>query len=82
MRLSQYNFSHSRRGVCVIINNRVFNKLLTGQDERIGTDVDADNLQSCFKMLGFDVRRLNDVTTTDMSIEMRKGKKYQSLFMR
>lgn len=36
--------------------------------------VDASNLESVFTMLGFDVIRYDDLTTLDLSINMRQRK--------
>ena len=72
LRLKEYNFNHDRRGVCLIINNKTF-RASTGQSDRVGSDVDADNIYSTFAQLGFETRRYDDLTATDLSLTMRKG---------
>ncbi|XP_037287900.2 caspase-3 [Rhipicephalus microplus] len=57
----EYNMSHKRRGKCVIFNNRNF-EIHTKLSERRGTDMDAENLRSCFRHLGFET-----VVYTDLS---------------
>jgi Caspase domain len=71
--LDKYSCSNKRRGRCIIINNHHFNKQLTRQNDRDGTDVDAAAVQKVFKSLGFDVTRYDDLTVTDMSINLREG---------
>jgi hypothetical protein len=70
----KYSCSNKRRGRCIIINNHHFNKMLTRQNDRTGTDVDATAVQNVFKSLGFNVTRYDDLTVTDMSINLREGK--------
>lgn len=71
--LDEYNFSHERRGLCLIINNHHFNKQLTNQNDREGTEVDAAICESTFMRLGFDVTRRDDLTVTEMSIAVRQA---------
>ena len=73
LELDRYSCSHARRGRCVIINNHHFNQLLTGQSDRIGTEVDAAAAESLFVSLGFEVMCFNDLTINDMSINLREG---------
>ena len=68
-----YRMNRPKIGVCVIINNRYFDKT-TGMDERSGTDVDADNLKHLFTTLGFDVRPESNKKTTDMLRIVNSGK--------
>jgi len=72
LRPEMYKFTHRRRGRAVILNNRHFNQTLTGQRERDGTDVDASALESLFMMMGFEVTRYDNLTTLDMSVNMRE----------
>lgn len=72
LQLDSYSNKHPRLGLCVIVNNKTFNKQLTGQSNRDGTDVDAKALENVFMHLGFDVRRYNDLSRTDMSINLRE----------
>ena len=60
-----YNMTYPKRGMAVIINNRVFDRR-TQMGERTGTDVDAANLYQVFKKLGFEVHMFNNQKTTDM----------------
>jgi len=70
--LDEYNFQHERRGHCLIINNRYFDQS-TGQNEREGTDSDAEKMENVFMRLGFDVERVDNATSLDMSMKMRQG---------
>lgn len=74
LQLQTYRFNHKRRGKAIIINNRNFDQRLTGQMEREGTDVDASSLESTFLRLGLDVIRYDNLTTLDMSMNLREGK--------
>jgi len=69
--LERYNFRFPRRGRCIIVNNHHFNQRLTKQQDRDGTEVDATAVESLFVSLGFDVMRYDDLTVTDMSINLR-----------
>ncbi|XP_008325954.1 caspase-3b isoform X3 [Cynoglossus semilaevis] len=60
-----YRMDYPRMGVCVIINNKNFNKN-TGMDVRDGTDVDAALAMKTFSSLGYDVRVANDQTVEQM----------------
>uniref|UniRef100_A0A224YTZ3 Caspase n=1 Tax=Rhipicephalus zambeziensis TaxID=60191 RepID=A0A224YTZ3_9ACAR len=60
----EYNMSHLRRGKCVIFNYKRFG-LHTKLKERKGTDLDANNLQSCFRGLGFETVTYNDLSCKD-----------------
>ena len=68
-----YRMNHHKIGVCVIINNRYFDKT-TGMSDRSGTDVDAANLYQLFMGLGFDVRLEQNKNTTDMLRILSRGK--------
>ncbi|MRC57027.1 hypothetical protein GH877_30755, partial [Bacillus thuringiensis] len=70
LQLESYSNKHPCLGLCIIINNKTFNKLLTGQSNRDGTDVDAKALENVFMHLGFDVRRYDDLDRTDLSITL------------
>ena len=67
-----YNMCHARRGMALIINNKNFLPQ-TEMGPRKGTDVDAENLERTFEGLGFTVRRCDDMTCAQMSMEMKKG---------
>lgn len=69
----EYDFTHPNRGRCIIINNRNFNRTLTGQLDRDGTDIDAEACESTFLRLGFSVTRHDNLNQIDMSIIMREG---------
>jgi len=73
LELERYSCRYARRGNCVIINNHHFNRVLTGQADRDGTEVDAAAVESLFVSLGFEVTRYNDLSINDMSINLRKG---------
>ena len=73
LELERYSCEHARRGRCVIISNHHFNRLLTGQSDRDGTEVDAAAVESLFVSLGFEVMRYDDLSINDMSIYLREG---------
>jgi len=73
LELERYSCKYPRRGRCVIINNHHFNRLLTNQSDRDGTEVDAGAVESLFVSLGFEVMRYDDLSTNDMSINLREG---------
>jgi len=60
-----YNMTHPRRGKLLLINNGTFDPCLKLGDRR-GTDVDAANLYTIFKSLGFDVDLRDDLTASEM----------------
>jgi len=60
-----YDMSHPRRGHFLLINNRHFDQA-TGKKERRGSDVDAANLFTAFKQLGFEVDLKSNQTRQDM----------------
>jgi len=58
---------HSKRGQFVIINNKTFGKETNMQDEeRSGTDKDADSLEADFTQFGFNVQRKDNQTVSQM----------------
>ncbi|XP_064611160.1 caspase-3-like isoform X2 [Liolophura sinensis] len=63
---NEYNFNYKRRGVFLVINNKVFDAS-TGQSFREGSDLDAERLEERFQALGFEVRRYDDLTANQMS---------------
>jgi caspase 7 len=71
--LEEYKSTYPRRGRCVVINNWHFNYNLTKQQDRDGTEVDAENVAKTFERLGFDVIVHTDLTVTDMSITLREA---------
>jgi len=73
LEIDSYSCSHPHRGRCVIINNHHFNRLLTNQSDRDGTEVDANAIENLFVSLGFEVMRYDDLTINDMSINLREG---------
>ncbi|XP_064483194.1 caspase-3-like [Ornithodoros turicata] len=60
-----YNMNHPQRGICAIFNHKVFKSKLN-LEERTGTDVDVQNLKSCFSRLGFDVVIYDDYSVKQM----------------
>lgn len=60
----QYQISQPMRGEFIIINNETFD--VAGLNRRLGTDVDAQNLETDFKRLGFDVKRHDNQTAFQM----------------
>ena len=70
--------SHKNRGVAVIINNQKFKKL----NERQGSEMDTDNLQSMFRNLGFLEERIfehKNVTAEGMLNAMKHYAANQSI---
>ena len=71
-----YNMTNPKRGMAVIINNRIFDRR-TQMGERTGTDVDAANLYQVFKKLGFEVHMFNNQKTTEILKIMTEGNTFQ-----
>jgi len=69
---TRYDMNHKRRGLFIIINNKTFDPL-TGMGVRTGTDVDAANLATTFKWLGFDVQLFHDQRAAQMLDVMIKA---------
>ncbi|XP_040068353.1 caspase-1 isoform X1 [Ixodes scapularis] len=65
----EYNMEHTRRGKCVIFNNRTFD-FHTKLSERRGTDLDAENLYLRFSALGFDTVIHQDFKVKQMLFEL------------
>ncbi|CAL1532929.1 unnamed protein product [Lymnaea stagnalis] len=63
---NEYNFNFKKRGLFLLINNKHFEEE-TGQQNRDGSDVDAERLEERFQDLGFEVRRYDDVTCAKMT---------------
>ncbi|XP_005099862.1 caspase-3 [Aplysia californica] len=57
-----YNFSHERRGVAIIIVNHNF----SGQRSRDGSQQDFRRLQELFTSLDFEIRTFRDVTRNEL----------------
>ena len=60
---TRYAMSHKPHGVCLVINNKEF---LGGLSERVGSDLDAKNLQELFTALNFTVELVNNATGEKM----------------
>uniref|UniRef100_A0A1I8I8W2 CASPASE_P20 domain-containing protein n=3 Tax=Macrostomum lignano TaxID=282301 RepID=A0A1I8I8W2_9PLAT len=60
-KLAEYQMNHPKRGLCLIFNQVTFDPR-TGQSTRIGSDVDADNLERSFKQLGFSIMPFRDLS--------------------
>lgn len=73
MALNKYPCDNARRGRCIVINQHHFNKRLTGQSDRVGTEVDAKAVEDLFTWLGFQVTRFNDLSIIDMYVNLREG---------
>ena len=70
----RYFMGHESRGMAVIINNETFEPGL-GLSPRIGTQVDAANLERSFQLLGFETPRIHRYD--DMTVKnMRKAMDY------
>ncbi|XP_051993743.1 caspase-3-like [Xyrauchen texanus] len=57
----RYSLNYPIIGHCIIINNKNFDHK-TGMNQRNGTDVDAGNIMSVFRKLGYIVKVYNDQT--------------------
>lgn len=60
-----YNMNHKKRGKAVIFNNKTFDPS-TNMGQRLGTDVDAQNLFMLFSEIGFEVELKNDCLAHEM----------------
>nr|CAB3227923.1 caspase-6 [Phallusia mammillata] len=58
--VSHYKMDFQNRGYAVIVNNENFH-WSTGMNKRVGTDIDARNLQMIFTRLGFEVDMQKDI---------------------
>ena len=67
---NRYFMHHEKRGIAVIINNRVFASAL-GMPDRKGTDEDARTLTNAFKTLGLDVHQYDNLTAHHMVEAMK-----------
>lgn len=67
--VDQYPMKERPRGLSLIINNRWFTGNLR---KRLGTDIDADNLEGLFRFLGFRVQRVDDQRSDTMRQVMKK----------
>lgn len=69
----RYRMDNARRGRFIIINNKNF-RPETGMNERSGTDVDAANLYSDFKRLGFTCEtHLNQTASQMLQLMIKAG---------
>ncbi|XP_071942201.1 caspase-8-like [Antedon mediterranea] len=72
LQIEKYNMTHATRGICLIINNMQFTKILK---ERRGSEIDEDNLKHVFGYLGFYVDVMRNLTAAQMMnkiIDIRK----------
>ena len=67
-----YSFTHQTRGLAVIINNEKFLKQ-SGMAHRPGSDLDATALKKMFKLLGFTVKRYDNLKAKKMVTKLKKG---------
>ncbi|XP_030001760.1 caspase-3-like [Sphaeramia orbicularis] len=65
----RYKMDYPSIGMCLIINNKNFNKR-TGMSTRNGTDVDAATVLKTFGSLGYKMVIENDLTVADMKNKM------------
>lgn len=64
-----YNMNHTKRGTAIIFNNKRFARN-TNWCERIGTDVDCQNLENLFQKMGFNVEKHNNAQKQQMKSAM------------
>lgn len=67
---TEYNMSHTNRGIAVILNHEYFDN----QERRYGTNFDCENLQKSLTKLQFEVRIFNDLCLKDIRKVMNKLK--------
>ncbi|XP_076353914.1 caspase drICE-like [Tachypleus tridentatus] len=67
----EYNMKHSKRGKCLIFNNKDF-ELHTRLNERKGTERDAEQLYHCFRALDFDVIIHKNLSVKEVRNELEK----------
>ena len=73
----KYKMSTSPRGIAVIINNKNFERM----SNRLGTDIDRDDLGKLFSKLKFDVEVYDDKTKDQIfEIVKKKGKSDHSRY--
>ena len=65
----EYNTSHGRCGVAVVIINETFR----GHKSRTGSQLDANNLCRTFSLLGFEVRLITDCTLKELKHVLETG---------
>ncbi|XP_023686413.1 caspase-3a [Paramormyrops kingsleyae] len=70
--LYRYKLDYPSLGMCVIINNKNFDKK-TGMNTRNGTDVDAGNVMKVFTKLGYKVTVKNDLTVEQIKQVLSKA---------
>ena len=69
----QYDFTHAKRGLAIIINNEDF-RMSKDFGDRPGSSYDASGLERSFRRLRFDVMLLNNLTGMQMIEVLRNGK--------
>ncbi|VDL97964.1 unnamed protein product [Schistocephalus solidus] len=67
-RVSEPHNRNNPRGICLLINQRDFDREKTGQERRDGTDVDADAIERTFVKLGYSVNRATNLTLRKMQM--------------
>ncbi|XP_056626409.1 caspase-3b [Triplophysa dalaica] len=70
----KYNMKHQNMGLCIIINNKTFNRE-TGMGVRNGTDMDEKNTSEVFEKLGFKIKVTKDLTVSQMKNLLTKVSK-------
>uniref|UniRef100_UPI003AAB6947 caspase-8 n=1 Tax=Centroberyx gerrardi TaxID=166262 RepID=UPI003AAB6947 len=64
--LGQYPMTGELRGVCLVVNNFDFKDSVKQLNNREGTQIDEESLESVFKWLGFEMQIKNDCTRDQM----------------
>ncbi|VDN14342.1 unnamed protein product [Dibothriocephalus latus] len=72
-RLAEPHNRNNPRGICLLINQRDFDREKTGQERRDGTDVDADAIERTFIKLGYSVNRTTNLTLRKMQMLLSNG---------
>lgn len=71
-----YSTDHSKRGVALIFNHKVYDE--KQMKPRDGTEKDARTLESVLKSLGFDVKVFNDLGYGELYDVLQEGTEIKS----
>lgn len=65
-----YNMAHKKRGLAIIFNHQTF--IVPYLKDRMGTNVDCEQLKMCLKKLDFEVHVYNDLGVKDILDKVEK----------
>ena len=69
-----YNFNHSNRGIALIFNHEHFAVMNKDLPQRLGTNVDCENIVNSLQNLSFDVKSFKDLRYLDILSEINAGR--------